>query len=231
MKVKIKDFEGNLYQLRKQFISYFDAVYGQGSSYCDFKEGKDYLECEIDVPITEDYESVDELINDFCKDNQCSYELINQSTGQSPQYISNIKTKLHCNNPYKSYNELKENSFAMDLARELFVQNWGKRPDLNDPDDQEDLYLLYLDYVEQINDYLSGKTNEYDKNEKAFKAEMPRLGTQNVKLRIYNEQRENPEMIEKYKKLSSGMKKKYGMDSTETHDSESTGLELDLDMD
>ena len=199
-KTEVKDFEGNLWQLRKQFIYYIDSVYGQGSAFCEVNENKNFLECEIDVPITEDYESVDELINDFCKDNQCAYQLINQSTGPAPQYISNIVQKLNCKNPFKSFEEMKSNSFAMDLARELFIKNWGKRPNLNDPDDQEDLHLLYLDYVDQINDYLDDPKNK-----------TPQIGTQLVKLRIYNEQRENPEMIEKYKKLSSGMKKKYGM--------------------
>ena len=111
----------------------------------------------------------EEGMNEFCKDHNLNYELIDQAPeAPSRQYFSENLKLLYPD--VKSYEVLEKNKRKLERAKELFKAQWNQEFDPEDEDDKEDIVLLYNEYIEELREWkivevkLSMKGEKEDEN-------------------------------------------------------------------
>ena len=90
---------------------------------------------------------------EFCDKYNCSYELVDLAPeAPSRQYFSENMKLMYPD--VKSWEILKKNPQKLGLAKELWKKNWEGVPfDENNPDDQEDIVILYNMYMEELREW------------------------------------------------------------------------------
>lgn len=130
------------------FKEYIEYIYDGNCMIDSIDENEAYF--SMNVPGELRREDFENDVQDFCEEHNCSFELINQTPeAPSPQYFSeNLKLMYP---RVKNFEALKKQDRKFQVAKELWKKNWGTVEfNEEDPDDQEDIVLLYNEYMEEL---------------------------------------------------------------------------------
>lgn len=147
LEIRVADQAKSLPQEFREFAEY---VYG-GGAYVESdspREGQVQLNVPGDMPQAEFESDMEE----WCGEHGCSYELVNQTPeAPSPQFFSK-NTKLMYPRA-KSYEKLEADPKKMETAKRLFKKSWGADFNPEDPDDREDIVILYNMYMDDLGEW------------------------------------------------------------------------------
>ena len=133
------------------FKEYIEYIYDGNCMIESADENEAYF--SMNVPGELKREDFENDVQDFCEEHNCSFELINQTPeAPSPQFFSeNLKLMYP---KVKNFEALKKQDRKFQIAKELWKRNWGNVEfNEEDPDDQEDIVLLYNEYMEDLSEW------------------------------------------------------------------------------
>lgn len=141
------DSADEITKIVKAFKNYMNWIYSAEIQLDDRDENSAHFSMHVPSELTR--EEFEEDVQEFCDDHNCTFELINQTpNAPSPQFFP-MNTKLMYPK-IKNYEKLKEDPRKYEAALSFWKKNWDMPFNEEDPDDQEDLVLLYNEYVENL---------------------------------------------------------------------------------
>lgn len=137
--------------LAQQFKEYIKYIYDGN---CNVEsESENEARLSMNVPGDLKREDFESDVQEWCDEHNCSYELINQAPeAPSPQFFSENMKLMYPR--IKTWEKLKSDERKLNIAKTLWKKNWVNVPfDENNPDDQEDMVLLYNEYMEELSEW------------------------------------------------------------------------------
>ena len=137
-------------EIIRKFKEYIQYIYDGQIALDDRDESSAHF--SMHVPGELQREDFENDVQDFCEEYGCTFELVNQApNAPSPQFFpSNLKLMYP---KIKSYEKLKEDPRKYAAALDLWKKNWTMDFNEEDPDDQEDLVLLYNEYIDELTEW------------------------------------------------------------------------------
>lgn len=142
-----KDAQKDIVKAFKEFIEY---IYG-GNCAIDSRDEKS-ADFSMNVPGDLKRAEFEEDIREWCDEHNCDFELIDQAPeAPSRQYFSeNLKLMYP---RVKNYEVLAKQPRKLEVAKSLFKKSWGQDFNEEDPDDQEDIVILYNEYMDELSEW------------------------------------------------------------------------------
>lgn len=137
-------------RLASDFADFMAYIYG-GNGVVESQSDKDAT-VYVDVPGDMRQETFESDAKEWCDEHGCSYELVNQAPqAPSPQFFMKNTKLLYPRK--KDYEALAKDPRTLETAKRLWKKNWSMPFDETDPDDQEDIVLLYNSYMDELSEW------------------------------------------------------------------------------
>ena len=147
LEIRVKDAPKSLAREFKEFAEY---VYGGGA----FVESESPNEAQIQINVPGDMAQAEfeSDMAEWCEEHGCSYELVNQTPeAPSPQFFSKNMKLMYPR--MKDYERLASDPKKLETAKKLFRKSWGAEFNPEDPDDREDIVILYNMYMDDLSEW------------------------------------------------------------------------------